>query len=81
MADVSTNTESLKFDYLFVDGDTRSQTLKNPKPTITTSEITELQNYIRANNLLIGDKAGGTFGRINAVTRITERKTFLDIGS
>lgn len=78
MADSMSESESLKFDYLFVDGDTRTQTIKNPKSNITTSEITALQEFMRANNVVIGDKAGGTFGRIDKVTRINERKLYLD---
>lgn len=78
MADVSTETSSLKFDFYFVDGDTRAVTLKNPKGEITTSEIQQLQTFMRANNVLIGDKVGGTFGKIEAVTRVTEEKTYLD---
>lgn len=78
MADIVTNSSTLKFDYLFVDGDTRTQTLKNPKSTITTADIEDLQTFMRTNNIVIGDKAGGTFGRIDAVTRINERKLYLD---
>lgn len=78
MADISTTTETLKFDLLFVDGDTRALTLKNPKRNISTSEITDLQTFMQTNNIVVGDKDGGTFGRIDAVTRITEYKTSLD---
>lgn len=78
MADISYQTETLKFDLLFVDGDTRALTLKNPKRTISSSEIDDLQTFMRTNNIVVGDKEGGTFGRIDAVTRITERKTELD---
>lgn len=79
MADVQTSTTSLKIEGLFVDGDTRNITLKNPKPTISTSDITDLQNFMQANNVIIGDSYGGTFGRIEAVTRITETRTSLDL--
>lgn len=78
MADISYQTETLKFDLLFVDGDTRALTLKNPKRTISSSEIDDLQTFMRTNNIVVGDREGGTFGRIDAVTRVTERKTELD---
>lgn len=78
MADSIGESETLKFDFLFVDGDTRGLSLKNPKSTITTSDIEALQTFMRTNNIVIGDKAGGTFGRINAVTRINEHKVYLD---
>ena len=79
MADTVTRTESLKIDNLFVDGDTRIITLKNPKQNITTSDITALQTFMQANNVIIGDSYGGTFGRINQVTRVTEQRTVVDL--
>ena len=79
MADVRTNTESLKIEALFVDGDTRTITLKNPKPQIETSDIIALQTFMQANNVIIGDRYEGTFGRIDAVTRVTEQKTVIDL--
>lgn len=79
MADTVTRTESLKIDNLFVDGDTRIITLKNPKQNITTSDITALQTFMQANNVIIGDSHGGTFGRIEQVTRVTEQRTAVDL--
>lgn len=78
MADVSSTSETLKIENYFVDGDTRTITLKNPKQSITTSDIEELQAYMRANNIIVGDKMAGTFGKISAVTRVSETKTYLD---
>jgi len=78
MADVSKSTESLKFDFLYVDGDTNTLTLKNPKSNISTSDIEELQAFMREKNIVVGDKASGTFGRIDAVTKVTETRTYLD---
>lgn len=78
MADVVTNSSTLKFKFYFVDGDTRTNTLKNPKSNITTSEIEELQTFMRTNNILLGDKVQGTFGKIESVTKIRERKVYLD---
>ena len=79
MADVRTDTTSLKIEALFVDGDTRTITLKNPKQTITASEINNLQNFMQANNVIIGDRYAGTFGRIETVTRVTEQRTAIDL--
>ncbi len=78
MADVSSTAETLKIENYFVDGDTRTITLKNPKQSITTSDIEELQTYMRTNNIIVGDKMAGTFGKISAVTRVSETKTYLD---
>lgn len=79
MADVITDSTTLKVDNLFVDGDTRVITLKNPKQNISTSEITALQNFMQANNVIVGDRYSGTFGRIESVTRVTERRTSIDL--
>lgn len=79
MADIVTQDSTLVFDFMFVDGDTRTQKLKNPKATITEQEIADLNAYIQANNLVIGDKGGATFGKIAKVTKRNETITKLDI--
>lgn len=78
MADITTSSETLKIENLFVDGDTRTITLKNPKQTITTQEILDLQSFMQQNNIIIGDKYSGTFGKIGTVKRVNETKTYLD---
>ena len=80
MADIVSSSETLKIENLFVDGDTRTITLKNPKSSITTSDITELNAFCQANNIIIGDRYGGTFARINEVKRVSETKMNLDLG-
>lgn len=70
-----TNTSDLKIDTYFVDGDSRTITLKNPKDEITTTEITALNQMIQSGNLLIGDQTGATFGKIKTVTRVTKVTT------
>lgn len=79
--DVTTITKELKIDTFYVDGDTRVITLKNPKTTITDSEIEELETFIQTNNLLVGDKNGATFGRITTVDRVTTTTTDYGIDS
>jgi len=71
MTDIITTENTLKFDCGFVDGDTRVITMKNPRNDITTEEITELNAYIRANNLLIGDKTGAIFAGFQKVRKGT----------
>lgn len=79
MADIVKTEKTLRIDTVFVDGDTRAITLKNPKATIQSSEIAELNAFMQANNILIGDKAQGTFGRIKAATTIDKQTIQLDI--
>lgn len=85
MADKTTSTNELKIENLFVDGDTRTITLKNPKDTITTEEITALETLILngggSASILIGDKYGGDFRRIEEVRRIEKAVTEFDISA
>ena len=79
MADVVKTSRSLIIENAFVDGDTRSVTLKNPRSDITESQITDLNSFLQETNILIGDKDGATFGRIRKVTRRNSTTTYLDI--
>lgn len=79
MADITITSSTLKIENLFVDGDTRTVTLKNPPATVSQSDIRALDNYLRDNNLLIGDKWGGNFGRIVEVKKVTTTRKALDL--
>lgn len=79
MADVITQKNQIQFEYAFVDGDTRLAYINNPKDSISSAEIEALNTYIRANNLIVGDKFGSTFAQINKATKITKVTTTLDI--
>ena len=79
MADVVKTSRSLIIENVFVDGDTRSLTLKNPRSNISESQITDLNSFLQETNILIGDKNGSTFGRIKKVTRRDSTTTYLDI--
>lgn len=79
MADVVKTSRSLIIENVFVDGDTRSVTLKNPRSDITESQITDLNSFLQETNILIGDKNNATFGRIKKVTRRNSTTTYLDI--
>lgn len=79
MADIRITETLLKIDNFFVDGDTRTITLKNPKADISTEEIADLDLFLKTRNAIIGDRDGATFGKIRTVTRQTNQKTKLDI--
>lgn len=83
MADKTATTETLKIENLFVDGDTRIITLRNPKEEITQSEIIALETLIKngtgEESILIGDKYGSDFRRIEKATRTTKSVTTLDL--
>lgn len=79
MADVVKTETTLKIDNVFVDGDTRSFSLKNPRNNLTSNDITALNVFMQTNNIIIGDKAGGTFGKIKTATIIQKQNVTLDI--
>ena len=71
----------LNIECLFLDGDTRTITLKNPKSSISTSKIAELETFIRENNILIGDRDGSDFRRIKKVVKRNSTTVYLDLES
>lgn len=82
MADTITTASELKFVWLFQDGDDRTQTLKNPIEQITASQIADIEEFILnggSSTLLIGDKTGAAFRRINSVTRVKTITQTLDL--
>lgn len=83
MADKITTTNELKIENLFTDGDTRTITLKNPKATIATSEITALETLIKngdgTTSILIGDKYGSDFKQIWEVRKTSKTTTDFDL--
>lgn len=83
MADTLTSTNEVKVDLLFQDGDDRTITMKNPKETITNEQILALEELImngdQTESLLIGDKYGSDFRRIETVTKVKKTTTNLDI--
>ncbi len=79
MADTIKTAYNLVIETAFVDGDTRTITIKNPREDISASEIAELNSYMQENNIIIGDKDGATFGRIKKAMRRATTTTYLDI--
>jgi len=82
MADQLTTEDDLLIDNLFIDGDTRRITMKNPEEGITAQQIASLETLILnggTSTLLIGDKSGSPFRRINKVTRRSTSTLNLDL--
>lgn len=78
MADVTATSRTLKIGNYFVDGDTRTISLKNPHGGLSSTEIQELETFMRTNNIIQGDKMQGTFGKISEAKIVTETKTYID---
>ncbi len=82
MADKVTYDYDLLIDTLFIDGDTRRITLRNPKPEIGVQEISSLETLILnggTSTLLVGDKTQAPFRRINKVIRQTKTTVDYDL--
>ncbi len=79
MADKIKETYALKIKFGFADGDTRNVSLDNPKSDLQASEIHSLSNFIKENNLLIGDKYGADSAGILTADIVESTKITLDI--
>lgn len=79
MSDTVKTSLELRLDNVFVDGDTRSITLKNPKGSVADSDIASLNAFMQTTNVIIGDKSGATFGRITKATRIQKQEIAFDL--
>ena len=79
MADVSKTTNILKIKLGFSDGDTRTINLDNPKNNLQASEVYDLSQFIKNNNLLLGDKYGADSAGILTADIVQATKTTLDL--
>lgn len=79
MSDTVSTSTYLDIDCYFVDGDSRKLKIKNPTDTIAAENITELNSFIAANNLLVGDKTGAAFGRIVKASKVETSTTTLEL--
>ena len=79
MADTVKNTYILKIKLGFADGDTRTINLDNPRSDLTAAEIYEVSQFIKNNNLLLGDKYGADSAGILTADIVQSTKTMLDL--
>ncbi len=79
MADVVKSSYVLKIKLGFADGDTRTINLDNPKDNLQASQIYELSQYIKNNNLLLGDKYGADSAGILTADIVESTKVTLDL--
>ena len=79
MADTRKETYVLKIKLGFADGDTRTINLDNPKNDLTAAEVHQVSQFIKNNNLLLGDKHGADSAGILYADIVESAKTILDI--
>lgn len=78
-ADTVSSSTSMKFEWGFEDGDTRTFNLPNPKSSVVANDIATLNSWIATNQPIIGDKSGSSTTGINSAIRVEQTKTKLDI--
>lgn len=61
MADTVKTATILNIECVFLDGDTRTITLKNPRSNISASDIENLETFMQENNIIIGDRNSSDF--------------------
>ena len=80
MAD-RTKTESvLNIECVFLDGDTRTITMKNPRSNISSSDIENLETFMQTENIIIGDRDSSDFRKIKKAVKRETTTTYLDFG-
>jgi len=73
-ADTVTTSQELQIKANFGEDDNRTITVPEARDDIESSEITELETWIKANNVLVGDKEGAAFtGFESAILNNTTR--------
>lgn len=82
MADKVTNSNVLTMVAGFADGDDRTITLDNPKGDLDfmTTGVQTLAEFIKENNIILGDKTGAGYSRMKSAKVSTKRVTHLDLG-
>ena len=79
MADIVKTSRDLVIECVFLDGDTRTITLRSPRIDLTSSDIENLETFMQTNNIIIGDRDLSDFRKIRqATTRDTTTK-YLDL--
>lgn len=77
MADIIRQTKTLSLEAEFIDGDTRTITLDNPKDTLTAADIDATATIMT--KTLVGDKLGAQFYRWKTAAIINKQSIIFDI--
>lgn len=79
MADKITQSNELKLEMQFYDGDTRTIAVDNPKSSLTKEQIKAAGTTIKNANAFIGDKDGAAFVGFKTAKKQTKKITQLDL--
>lgn len=79
MADTVKTTSVLNIECVFLDGDTRTITLKNPRGNVSSSDIENLETFMQENQIIIGDRDLSDFRKIKKAVKRETATTYLDL--
>ena len=79
MADIVKTASILNIECVFLDGDTRTITLKNPRSNISSSDIENLETFMQTENIIIGDRDSSDFRKIKKAVKRNTTTSYLDL--
>lgn len=79
MADKVTTVKELKLVAKFVDNDTRTIPLDNPKNNLTAADVKAFEATAKTTKAIIGDKTGADFNSIERAIVYEKETTNLDL--
>ena len=79
MADIIKTESLLNIECVFLDGDTRTITLKNPRSNISSSDIENLETFMQTENIIIGDRDSSDFRKIRKAVKRNTTTSYLDL--
>ena len=79
MADTIKTASTLNIECVFNDGDTRTITLKNPNNSVSSSDIENLELFMKENNIILGDRENYDFRKIKRAVKRETTTTYLDL--
>jgi len=80
MADKVKTESILNIECVFLDGDTRTITMKNPRSNISSSDIENLETFMQTENIIIGDRDSSDFRKIKKAVKRETTTAYLDLG-
>jgi len=80
MADTLKTETILNIECVFLDGDTRKITLKNPRNDISSSDVENLETFMQTENIIIGDRDSSDFRKIRNAVKREITTIYLDLG-
>jgi len=82
MADTVSSSQTVSMTIEFSDGDTRTLTQNDPLANAESlvAAINDFDNYCKANSILVGDAASGSYMRMKEAKVVNRTTTKFDLG-